>query len=163
MQLDLLFRCLEATTSFFQKILSLPSALFPFFPFTMTGQFAKAIVALSQLSLYDHPGWDRAYVESIIDFDQTVDDIASKMEKQLPLYEQALAQDTKLTELPEVFGRMKNRAHMIKKMHRRRKDALEQKSLSTTVAPMQYDFMMDSPLDLLFPFGEIPPMYGQYM
>ncbi|KAJ5848616.1 hypothetical protein N7455_012573 [Penicillium solitum] len=163
MQLDLLFRCLEATTSFFQRILSLPSALFPFFPFTMTCQFAKAIVALSQLSLYDHPGWDRAYVESIIDFDQTVDDMASKMEGQLQLYKQALAQDTKLTELPEVFGRMKNRAHLIKKMHRRRKDALEQKSLSTTVAPMHYDFMMDSPLDLLFPFGEIPPMYGQYM
>ncbi|OQE02115.1 hypothetical protein PENSOL_c003G00440 [Penicillium solitum] len=152
MQLDLLFRCLEATTSFFQRILSLPSALFPFFPFTMTCQFAKAIVALSQLSLYDHPGWDRAYVESIIDFDQTVDDMASKMEGQLQLYKQALAQDTKLTELPEVFGRMKNRAHLIKKMHRRRKDALEQKSLSTTVAPMHYDFMMDSPLDLLFPF-----------
>lgn len=102
-------------------------------------------------------------MESIIDFDQTVDDMASKMEGQLQLYKQALAQDTKLTELPEVFGRMKNRAHLIKKMHRRRKDALEQKSLSTTVAPMHYDFMMDSPLDLLFPFGEIPPMYGQYM
>ncbi|KAF7525678.1 hypothetical protein PCG10_004669 [Penicillium crustosum] len=162
MQLDLLFRCLEATTSFFQTILSLPSDLFPFFPFTMTCQFAKAIVALSQLSLYDHPGWDRAYVESIIDFDQTVDGIASKMEVQLPLFEQALA-DNKLTEVPEVFGRMKNRAQMIKKMHRRRKDALEQKSLSTTIAPMHYDFMMDSPLDLLFPFGEVPPMYTQYM
>lgn len=102
-------------------------------------------------------------MESIIDFDQTIDGIASKLEVQLPLYEQALGQDSKPTELPEVFGRMKNRAHMIKKMHRRRKDALEQKSLSTTVAPMHYDFMMDSPFDLLFPFGEGPPMYGQYM
>ena len=101
-------------------------------------------------------------MESIIDFDQTVDGIASKMEVQLPLFEQALA-DNKLTEVPEVFGRMKNRAQMIKKMHRRRKDALEQKSLSTTIAPMHYDFMMDSPLDLLFPFGEVPPMYTQYM
>ncbi|KAJ5961519.1 hypothetical protein N7501_006460 [Penicillium viridicatum] len=163
MQLDILFRCLEATTSFFQTILSLPSNLFPFFPFTMTCQFAKAIVALSQLSLYDHPGWDRAYVENIIDFDQTVDGIASKLEVELPLYEQALAQDPKLTELPEVFGRMRNRAQMIKNMHRQRKDALEQKSLSTTVAPMDYEFMVVEPLDLLFPFGENPPMYGQYM
>ncbi|KAJ5203463.1 hypothetical protein N7449_005542 [Penicillium cf. viridicatum] len=163
MQLDILFRCLEATTSFFQIILSLPSALFPFFPFSMTCQFAKAIVTLSQLSLYDHPGWDRAYVESIIDFDQTVDDIASKLEVEIPLYEQALAQDSKSTELPEVFRRMRTRVQMIKKTHRRRKDALEQKSLSTTVAPIYYDFMMDSPLDLLFPIGEIPPMYGQYM
>lgn len=163
MQLDILFRCLEATTSFFQIILSLPSTLFPFFPFSMTCQFGKAIVTLSQLSLYDHPGWDRAYVESIIDFDQTVDDLASKLEVELPLYEQALAQDQKSTELPEIFGRMRTRAQMIKKMHRRRKDALEQKSLSTTVAPMDYDFMMDSPFDLLFPVGAIPPMYGQYM
>ncbi|KAJ5941906.1 hypothetical protein N7516_002074 [Penicillium verrucosum] len=163
MQLDFLFRCLQATTSFFQTIRSLPSALFPFFPFTTTCQFGKAIVALSQLSLYDHPGWDRAYVESTIDLDQTVDAIASKFEVELPLYEQARAQDPKSTELPEVFGRMRNRAQMIKNMHRRRKDALEQKSLSSTVAPMANDFMMDSPLDLLFPFGEIPPMYGQYM
>ncbi|KAJ5416173.1 hypothetical protein N7465_004868 [Penicillium sp. CMV-2018d] len=163
MQLDILFRCLEATTSFFQTLLSLPSSLSPFFPFTVTCQFAKAIVALSQLTLYDHPGWDRAYVESIIDFDQTVDGIASKLEVELPLYEQALAQDPKSTELPEVFGRMRNRVQMIKKMHRRRKDALEQKSLSTTVAPMDYEFMMVEPLDLLFPFGENPTMYGQYM
>lgn len=102
-------------------------------------------------------------MESIIDFDQTVDGIASKLEVELPRYEQALAKDQKSTELPEVFGRMRNRAQTIKKMHRRRKDALEQKSLSTTVAPMHYDFMMDSPFDLLFPFGEGPPMYGQYM
>lgn len=102
-------------------------------------------------------------MESIIDFDQTVDGIASKLELELPLYEQALAQDPKSTELPEVFGRMRNRAEMIKKMHRRRKDALEQKSLSTTVAPMDYEFMMVEPLDLLFPFGENAPMYGQYM
>ncbi|KAJ5522464.1 hypothetical protein N7527_006579 [Penicillium freii] len=163
MQLDILFRCLEATTSFFQTIFSLPSGLFPFFPFTMTCQFAKAIVALSQLTLYDHPGWDRAYVESIIDFDQTVDGIASKLEVELPRYEQALAKDQESTELPEVFGRMRNRAQTIKKMHRRRKDALEQKSLSTTVAPVDYELMMVEPLDLLFPFGEIPPMYGQYM
>jgi hypothetical protein len=163
MQLDLLFRCLEATTSFFQTILSLPPNLFPFFPFTITCQFGKAIVVLSQLSLYDHPGWDRAYVESIIDFDQTVDSMASKLEVELPHYEQALAQDPKSTELPEIFGRIKNRAQMIKKAHRRRKDALEQRSLSTTVAPLDYEFMMDSPFHLLFPFGEIPLMYGQYM
>lgn len=164
MQLNLLFRCLESTTSFFQNIHSLPSALFPFFPFTIMCQFGKAIVTLSQLSLYDHPGWDRAYVESIIDFDQTVDRIVSKLEEDLPFVEQALAQDSiSTTELPEIFGRMRNRSKMIKKVHRRRKDALEQKSLATTVAPMDYDFMMDCPLDVLFPFGEMPPIYGEFM
>ncbi|KAK4865564.1 hypothetical protein LT330_009352 [Penicillium expansum] len=163
MQLDLLFRCLEATTSFFQNILSLPSALYPFFPFSMMCQFGKAIVTLSQLSLYDHPGWDRAYVESIIDFDQTLDSIARKLEEERPVFEQAIAKDSKSIESPEIFGRMRNRAQMIKNMHRQRKEALERKSLLTTVAPMDYDFMMDCPLDVLFPFGEIPPIYGQYM
>lgn len=164
MQLDLLFRCLEATTSFFQNILSLPSDIFPFFPFSIMCQFGKAIVTLSQLSLYDHPGWDRAYVDSIIDFDQTVDLLARKMEEERPALEQALGKDPKSTESPEIFGRMRNRAQMIKKMHRQRKEALEQKSLLTTVAPMDYDFMMDCPLDVLFPFGEIiPPIYGQHM
>ncbi|KAJ5477698.1 hypothetical protein N7530_003207 [Penicillium desertorum] len=162
MQLDLLFRCLEATNSFFQNMFSLPSALFPFFPFTIMCQFGKAIVTLSQLSLYDHPGWDRAYVESILDFDQTVDRIVGKLEEELPLFEQA-AQDSTPTELPEIFGRMRNRAKMIKKMHRRRKDALERNSLPTTGASVDYDFMMDCPLDMMFPFGEIPPIYGEYM
>ncbi|KAJ6189815.1 hypothetical protein N7519_004723 [Penicillium mononematosum] len=162
MQLDLLFRCLEATNSFFQNMFSLPSALFPFFPFTIMCQFGKAIVTLSQLSLYDHPGWDRAYVESILDFDQTVDRIVGKLEEELPLFEQA-AQDSTPTELPEIFGRMRNRAKMIKKMHRRRKDALDRSFLPTTGASTDYDFMMDCPLDMMFPFGEIPPIYGEYM
>ncbi|KAI1831029.1 hypothetical protein DTO006G1_7904 [Penicillium roqueforti] len=161
-QLDLLFRCVEATTSFLQNILSLPSALFPFFPFTIMCQFGKAIVTLSQLSLYDHPGWDRAYVESIMDFDQTVDRITGKLEEELPFFEQALAQDPKSAELPEIFGRMTNRAVTIKRMHRRRKEALEQTSLPTNAAPMDYNFMIDCPLDMLFPFGEMPPIYGQY-
>ncbi|CAI7572578.1 unnamed protein product [Penicillium glandicola] len=162
MQLDLLFRCLEATTSFFQNILSLNSALFPFFPFSIMCQFAKAIVTLSQLSLYDHPGWDRAYVESIIDFDQTIDRIVCKLEEEIPFFEQTLGQDPKSTELPEIFGRMRDRAKRMKSMHRRRKDALERNSQPTTVAPMDYDLMMTYPLDLLFPFGEIQSIYGQF-
>jgi hypothetical protein len=101
-------------------------------------------------------------VESILDFDQTVDRIVGKLEEELPLFEQA-AQDSTPTELPEIFGRMRNRAKMIKKMHRRRKDALEQNSLPTTGASVDYDFMMDCPLDMMFPFGEIPPIYGEYM
>ncbi|KGO73411.1 hypothetical protein PITC_085490 [Penicillium italicum] len=163
MQLDLLFRCLEATTSFFQNILSLPSATYPFFPFSMMCQFGKAVITLSQLSLYDHPGWDRAYVESIIDFDQTVDHIARKLEEERPGFELALAQDPKSTETPEIFGRIRKRAQLIKRMHRQRKEALERKSLLTTVGPIDGDFMMDYPLNVLFPFDEVPPIFGQYM
>ncbi|KAJ5971680.1 uncharacterized protein N7479_001598 [Penicillium vulpinum] len=161
MRLDLLFRCLEATTSSFQIILSLHSAIFPFFPFSIMCQFGKALVTLSQLSLYDHPGWDRAYVESIMDFDQTVDRIICKLEEQIPVVEQA-ANDLKSNELPEIFGRMAIRAKMIKKMHRRRKDALEQNSLPADVPPMDYNFLLNYPLDMMFPFGEIPSIYGEY-
>ena len=96
-----------------------------------------------------------------MDFDETVDRIVGKVEAELPFFEQALAQD-KSDELPEIFGRMTNRAAIIKKMHRRRKEALEQTSLPTNAVPMDYDFMIDCPLDMLFPFGQMPPMYGQY-
>ncbi|KAJ5503892.1 hypothetical protein N7463_006766 [Penicillium fimorum] len=161
MRLDLLFRCLEATTSFVQTTISLPSSLFPFLPFSITGQFGKAIITLSQLSLYDHPGWDRAYVESIVDFDQTIDRIASKLQGELPSFEQA-AKDSKATGLPEIFGRMANRAKMLKNMHRGRKEALEQNSLPANMLPIDFDFMMNYPLDLMFPFGETPPVYGEY-
>ena len=163
MQLDLLFRCLEATNSFFQNNFSLPSVLFPFFPFTIMCQFGKAIVTLSQLSLYDHPGWDRAYVESILDFDQTIDRMLGKFEGELPLFEQTPTEGSTPAGSSEMFERMRNRAKMIKKMHRRRKDALERNSLPTTGASVDSDFMMNCPLDMMFPFGEIPPIYGEYM
>ncbi|KAJ5374565.1 hypothetical protein N7517_006571 [Penicillium concentricum] len=161
MRLDLLFRCLEVTNSSLQTTHSLPSSLFPFFPFSIMCQFGKAIITLSQLLLYDHPGWDRAYVESIMDFNQTIDRIACKLQEELPSFERA-AKDSKATELPEIFGRMANRAKMLKNMHRRRKEALEQNSPQTNVPPIDFDFMMNYPLDFLFPFGETPPVYGEY-
>ncbi|KAJ5823629.1 hypothetical protein N7447_005969 [Penicillium robsamsonii] len=160
-RLDILFRCLEATTSSVQTILSLPSSLFPFLPFSVMCQFGKAIITLSQLSLYDHPGWDRAYVESIMDFDQTLDRISSKLQEERPSFEQG-AKSSKATELPEIFGRMANRAKILKNMHRGRKEALEQNSLPANMPPMDFDFMMNYPLDLMFPFGETPSVYGEY-
>ncbi|OQE43291.1 hypothetical protein PENCOP_c003G02827 [Penicillium coprophilum] len=161
MRLNLLFRCLEATTSSFQTTLSLPSDLFPFFPFSIMCQFGKAIITLSQLLLYDHPGWDRAYVESIMDFDQTIDRMDSKLRAELPYFEQ-VAKASNDTELPEIFGRMELRAKLLKRMHRRRKEALEQNSLQTNVPPMDFEFMMNYPLDLIFPFDEIPSISGQF-
>ncbi|KAJ5779776.1 hypothetical protein N7457_007496 [Penicillium paradoxum] len=160
MRLDLLFRCLETTTSFFRHIFALPSGLLPYFPFTIISQLGKATVTLSQLSLYDHPGWDRAYVENAMNFDQTIDQIFAKLEEQRASFQQKLGKDSEPTELPEIFGRMSYRVRTIKQIHRQRKEVLDQ-TPPTSVSQMDYELMMNMPLDLLFPFGELPPIYGQ--
>ena len=162
MRLDLLFRCLETTTSFFRNFWEMPSVLFPYLPFSIVCQFGKAIVTLSQLSLYNHSGWDRTYVESTIDFNHTVDKMVSKLEESRPFFQRAVEQDPHSTEIPEIFGRMTARAKTMKLMHQRRKEALERTSPPSTMTPMDYELMMNTPLDLLFPFGEMPPIYEPY-
>ncbi|CAG8321418.1 unnamed protein product [Penicillium salamii] len=161
MRLDLLYRCLESTTSFFRNFCALPSTFFPYVPFTIICQFGKAIVTLSQLSLYNHSGWDRTYVESTIDFNHTIDQLLAKLEESRPHFQQTLQQDPECTQIPEIYGRMAARGQMLKAMHQRRKDALEQTSPSS-MTTMDYELMMNTPLDLLFPFGEIPPVYEPY-
>jgi hypothetical protein len=162
MRLDLLFRCLETTTSFFRNFFALPSIFFPYVPFSIICQFGKAIVALSQLSLYNHSGWDRTYVESTIDFNSTVDQLITKLEQSLPLLQRAFDGDDRCTQLPEIHGRMTARAKMIKMIHQRRKEALEQSSPASNMAHMDYEILMNTPLDVLFPFGEMPPVYEPY-
>lgn len=162
MRLDLLFRCLETTSSFFPNFYALPSVFFPYLPFSVICQFGKAIVTLSQLSLYDHSGWDRTYVESTIDFNHTIDQMIAKLEESRPFFQQTSEQDPNSAGLPEIFGRMHNRAIMLKHMHQRRKEALERTSPPSTMNTMDYELMMNTPLDLLFPFGEMPPMGDPY-
>lgn len=159
MRLDLLFRCLETLTSFFRNFYTLPSTYFPYIPFTIICQFGKAVVTLSQLLLYNHDGWDRAYVESTLDFNHTIDQMIAKLEESRPYFQRTLEQDPGSTKMPEIFGRMAARAKMLKAMHQQRKEALEQTSPSSTMTVMDYELMMNTPLDLLFPFGETPPVY----
>jgi hypothetical protein len=155
-RLDLLFRALEATTSFFRNMYSLPASLFPYFPFTVMSQFGKAMITLSQLSLHNHAGWDRTYVESTIDFNQVINTMGEKLKESRPFFEQVLKKESGPAELPEIFERMVLRGNVIKQMHQKRKDALEQTTPSATLDPMDYDFMMNAPFDILFPFGEMP-------
>lgn len=158
MRLDILYRCLESTTSFFQNFYALPATFFPFVPFTIISQFGKAIVTVSQLSLYNHSGWDRTYVESTIDFNSTIDGLLAKLEESRPIFQRVLEQDASSTFIPAIYGRMSARGRMLKAMHQRRKDALEQ-STPSSMTEFDYELMMNTPLDLLFPFSEIPPIY----
>lgn len=155
MRLDILYRCLESTTSFFRNFYALPSIFFPYVPFTVICQFGKAIVTVSQLSLFNHSGWDRTYVESTIDFNSTVDALLAKLDDSRVLFQHALEQNPNTTQIPEIYGRMAARGRMMKAMHQRRKDALEQTTPSS-MTELDYELMMNTPLDLLFPFSEIP-------
>ncbi|KAJ5349301.1 hypothetical protein N7541_007028, partial [Penicillium brevicompactum] len=156
MRLDILYRCLESTTSFFRNFYALPSIFFPYVPFTVICQFGKAIVTVSQLSLFNHSGWDRTYVESTIDFNSTVDALLAKLDDSRVLFQHALEQNPNTSQIPEIYGRMAARGRMMKAMHQRRKDALEQTTPSS-MTELDYELMMNTPLDLLFPFSEIPP------
>jgi hypothetical protein len=140
----------------------MPSVLFPYVPFSIVCQFGKAIVTLSQLSLYNHDGWDRTYVESTIDFNQTVDHMVTMVEQSRPFFQRAVEENPDSAGIPEIFGRMAARAKMMKLMHQRRKEALERTSTPSTMDSMNYELMMNTPLDLLFPFGEVPPIYELY-
>lgn len=165
-RLDLLFRCLEATKSFFFNYYSLPSAYFPFLPFTSWCQFGQAIVALSRLSLYQskHGEWDRTYVETTIDFNQTIEQLEQKLEDAIP---SGLCKGKDLQagdDRPEIYMRMENRVHLIKETHRKRREALEQSQSEVMQAPPDFTFMFDMPMSsgTFFPytdFGELPDAF----
>jgi hypothetical protein len=155
-RLDFLFRALEATSSFFKTFFSLPVSFFPYIPFTAMSQFGKAMITLSQLSLYNHEGWDRTYVESTIDFNQTINTMEEKLLANRAFFEQTQSKKSGPIELPEIFERLALRGRMIKHMHQKRKDELEKSTSRTTVAPIDFNFMLDAPFDILFPFGEMP-------
>jgi hypothetical protein len=147
-RLDLLFRCLEATKSFFFNYYSLPSVYFPFLPFASWCQFGQAIVALSRLSLYqsDHGECDRAYVQSTIDFNQTVDEVGQKLEEVRPSTGQGV-------ERPEIYERMENRMHLMKKTHRKRRGAQE-RNQPLAPQPPDFTFMFNMPMGTFFPYTE---------
>ena len=136
-------------------------------PFTSWCQFGQAIVALSRLSLYqsDHGEWDRTYVETTIDFNQTIEQLEQKLTEAVPsgLYKgkDLQAEDDR----PEIYGRIENRMHLIKETHRKRREALEQSQPEVLQAPPDFTFMFDMPMSsgTFFPytdFGELPDAFG---
>lgn len=169
-RLDLLFRCLEATKSFFFNYYSLPSVYFPFLPYTSWCQFGQAIVALSRLSLYqsDRVEWDRAYVQSTIDFNSIVDQVGQKLEEARPSIKLGPGDQQDTDEQPEIYEKMEARMKLMKETHRKRREALEQSQPQAPQAPPDFSFMFSMPMGTFFPytdFGELPdaleaPMYN---
>lgn len=144
--LDSLYRCLEATKSFFHHLYSLPAVYFRFLPFTISSQFGQAVVTLSRLTLYqsENGAWDSAYVKNTIDFNQTVDTFGQKLDEARALLEQ----DSSTTEPPEIFKRLAARIQMMKDMHRRRQDAQEKAIQSQAVEELiDINYMFNMPAD----------------
>jgi hypothetical protein len=146
-RLDHLYRCLEATKSFFHHLYSLPAAYFRFLPFTISSQFGQAVVTLSRVTLYqiENGAWDSAYVRKTIDFDQTVGTLGQKLDEARALLEQ---DPSFSTEPPEIFKRLAARIKMMKDMHRRRQDAQEKAAQSQAVEqPCDMNYMFNMPAD----------------
>jgi hypothetical protein len=165
-RLDLLYRCLEATRSFFHHLYTLPAVYFRFLPFTISSQFGQAIVTLSQLTLYqsENGAWDRAYVRNTIDFDQTVDTMGRKLDEARALIPKPGAQDaTSSNEPPEIFKRLPARMKMMKEMHRRRQEAKE-KVLQSQVAEelCDLDYMFDLPADFFITDSDFYDFAGAF-
>lgn len=146
-RLDHLYRCLEATKSFFHHLYTLPVVYFRFLPFTISSQFGQAVVTLSRLTLYqsESGAWDSAYVKNTIHFDQTVDMLGQKLDEARALLEQ---DSSFSTEPPEIFRRLAARIKMMKEMHRRRQDAQEKATQSQAVEPpCDMNYMFNMPAD----------------
>ncbi|KAJ5082899.1 hypothetical protein N7532_011942 [Penicillium argentinense] len=121
-RLDILFHCLEATKSFFHNFYSVSSQYFPFLPFTIWCQSGHAVVTLSRLSLFQsYNDWDLEYVRSTIDYNDTIDRLAQKLEEARSFIQPNIASD----ELPEIFGRLSSRMRLMKESHRQKKEAME--------------------------------------
>lgn len=147
--------------SFFYDIHSLPVDLFPFFPFTIWCQFGLAIVTLSRLILFqgEKIGWDRTYVQSTIDIDQTADMVAQKMKDALALTLQRNHHKQGSSEVPEIFERLIPRMQVFKAVHHMRLEAQEKANLQAPLEPPDFSFMLNMPVDVLFPYGhwgEVP-------
>ncbi|KAJ5224376.1 uncharacterized protein N7469_007879 [Penicillium citrinum] len=154
-RLDILFRCLQATRSFFENFFSLPSHYFLFTPFTTLCQFGHAIVALSRLSLFQSDsGWDVSYVQRTIDYDQTIDCMVHKLEEARQFTESGLDISSR-AELPEVFGRLTSRMRLMKEIHHQKKEALEKSRLQGTDDPPNFDSLLDISFDASFPWDDL--------
>lgn len=57
-QLEYLYGCLEATKSWFNLFLTIPSAEYTGFPFSIFAQMVHNLVVLYQLSVFEDPAWD---------------------------------------------------------------------------------------------------------
>ncbi|KAJ5777657.1 hypothetical protein N7520_000903 [Penicillium odoratum] len=162
-RLDLLFRCLEAVKSFFFDLHSVPSEYFPFFPFTVWCQSGLAMVTLSRLILFqgEKIGWDRTYVRSVIDLDQTADNLARKMKDGQALLSR-VNQNSQYLEPPEIIERVVSRMQIMKAVHRKRLEAQERANPQAPLEPPDFSFFLNMPIDALFPYGhygEIPSAF----
>ncbi|KAJ5379915.1 transcriptional regulator family: Fungal Specific TF [Penicillium cataractarum] len=165
-RLDLLYRCLEATKSFFHHLYTLPAVYFRFLPFTISSQFGQAVVTLSQLTLYQaaNGAWDSAYVKNTIDFDQTVDMLGQKLDEARALIPKAGEQDAvSSTEPPEIFRRLAARIKMMKAMHRRRQEAQEKAQAQEAVEePCDINYMLNLPADFFITDSDFYDFAGAF-
>ncbi|OOQ87164.1 hypothetical protein PEBR_18497 [Penicillium brasilianum] len=165
-RLDLLYRCLEATRSFFHHLHTLPAVYFRFLPFTISSQFGQAIVTLSQLTLYqsENGAWDRAYVRNTIDFDQTVDTMGRKLDEARALIPKPGEQDaTSSNDPPEIFKRLPARMRMMKEMHRRRQEAQEKVPQSQAVEePCDLNYMFNLPAEFFITDSDFYDFAGAF-
>lgn len=153
-RLDILFRCLRATKSFFDDFYSISSHYFPFLPFSIWCQFGHAVVSLSRLSLFQsEDGWDLDYVQSTIDFDQTIDRMMHKLDEAQIFAEQSSG-PMSLADLPEIFGRLSNRMQLMKESHQQKKESLEKAQLQGAEPPPNFDFLFNISFNTLFQFEE---------
>lgn len=164
-RLDLLHRCLEATRSFFHHLYTLPAVYFRFLPFTISSQFGQAVVALSQLTLYQsaNGAWDSAYVKNTIDFDQTVDTLGRKLDEARALIQKPGEQDVlSSNEPPEIFRRLAARLKMMKEMHRRRQEAQEKSQSQAVEEPCDINCMFTLPADFFITDSDFYDFAGAF-
>jgi hypothetical protein len=77
---DILYACFQATRSWFESYLSIPSADYCTLSIIHFGQLFHAIGALYKLSVFDVPEWDIAKVRETLDLSSLLDQISIRLE-----------------------------------------------------------------------------------
>ena len=122
-QLNLLFTCLNSTKSCFDAFFSLPLTTWFELPYMMWSMLGHTIVVLSKLTHFTCEGWDQQYVRTVLDFSETVDTVARKLDEARALAELSAQQtvaagDNSLPRgVPELFSTLPLKFHQIKAAH----------------------------------------------
>ena len=75
-RLDWLWACLQATKNWFNLFLQYDASVYPCLPISLLSKMAHALVALSRLSTFEHPGWDLKIVRETCNLSTILDEIA---------------------------------------------------------------------------------------
>ncbi|KAL4863249.1 hypothetical protein BDV12DRAFT_30220 [Aspergillus spectabilis] len=115
-RVDLLSGCLTATKAFFDVFASIPPRYYVHLVYPVFAAYSHALATLSSLLLFAGEGWDRKYVQGLLDIPAVVEAFIGRIEEAGRM---SHVEDPPY-HFPEVFVRMISRLRAVMKLHKAR-------------------------------------------